>query len=193
MTAIEIIATVSGLVCVWLTVRQNIWCWPIGLVMVTLYIYIFQQARLYSDMGLQAIYVVLQIYGWYQWLHGGKDHQTLNVRRLRTVAGIKWVLLAGIGTVSLGYTMDRYTGADLPYWDAATTVLSLIAQYLMAKKFLESWLFWIVVDVLAVGIYAVKSLHLTAGLYAVFLGMATAGFFTWRASIKQDKSAMVPA
>ena len=161
--------------------------------MVSLYIYIFQQARLYSDMGLQVVYVFLQFYGWHQWLHGNKDHGELSVRRIKPNPGIVWMLIGCFGTAALGYAMNRYTDADLPYWDAATTVLSLIAQYLMAKKLLESWLFWIVVDVLAVGIYAVKSLYLTSGLYAVFLGLAVMGFFAWQSSMKQNRPAAAPA
>ncbi len=187
MTAIEAIATVAGLICVLLTIRQNIWCWPVGLLMVVLYIYIFYQARLYSDMGLQVIYVFLQFYGWYQWLHGGKDHSKLNVRRISPPMGIAWIITGIAGTFVLGYVMARYTDASLPYWDAATTVLSLIAQYLMAKKLLESWAFWIVVDVMAVGIYLAKSLYLTSGLYAVFLGLAITGFFAWHKSMKQPE------
>lgn len=193
MTAIEAVATVAGLVCVLLTIRQNIWCWPVGLLMVVLYIYIFWQARLYSDMGLQIIYVFLQLYGWHQWLHGGRDHGELNVQRVQAFVGLSWVFVGCAGTGALGFVMHRYTDASLPYWDAATTVLSLIAQYLMAKKFLESWLFWIAVDVMAVGIYAVKSLYLTSGLYAVFLVLAIAGYFTWRTSLRQTTPAAAPA
>lgn len=192
MAIIEIVATITGLACVLLTIRQNIWCWPVGLVMVSLYIYIFYQARLYSDMGLQVIYVLLQTYGWYQWLHGGLNHGILHVRRLQLSHVIGWVVAGGIGTLMLGYVMATYTDASLPYCDATTTVLSLIAQYLMAKKLLESWLFWIIVDVLAVGIYATKSLYLTSGLYAVFLGLAVAGFFSWRNNIQQTRLAAAP-
>ena len=193
LTAIEAVAAVAGLVCVLLTIRQNIWCWPVGLLMVVLYIYIFWKARLYSDMGLQIIYVFLQFYGWHQWLHGGRDHGELKVQRIQAVAGLGWVLVGCAGAVGLGFVMHRYSDASLPYWDAATTVLSLIAQYLMAKKLLENWLFWITVDVMAVGIYAVKSLYLTSGLYAVFLGLAITGYFTWRASLRQTTPVAAPA
>lgn len=180
MSVIEIIATVSGLACVVLTIRQNIWCWPTGLLMVALYIWIFYDAKLYSDMGLQVVYIFLQVYGWYAWLHGGPRHSKLAVRVIGPTRLAVWCLVAALLTAGLGYTMHRYTDATLPYWDATTTVLSLIAQYLMARKILESWLLWITVDVLAIGIYAVKELHLTAGLYAVFLVLATLGFFAWK-------------
>lgn len=189
MSTIEIIATLSGLACVILTIRQNIWCWPTGLLMVTLYIVIFYQAKLYSDMGLQVIYVGLQIYGWYYWLHGGTEKSKLPVRAIGPIHFAGWLIAAGVLTVALGYTMHTQTDASLPYWDATTTVLSLTAQVLMAKKILESWLLWITVDVLAIGIYAVKDLHLTAGLYAVFLVLAILGFFAWKNDLKNSNPA----
>jgi len=182
MSLVEIVATAFGLLCVWLTVRQNIWCWPTGLVMVTLYIYIFYGVRLYSDMGLQVIYVFLQIYGWVHWARGGTKEKKLPVTRISRTEALFWVVTAAAAVAALGWVMKHKAGAALPYWDAVTTVLSLVAQYLMARKLLESWLVWITVDVLSIGIYNVKGLHLTAGLYAVFLGLATAGFFAWRRS-----------
>lgn len=186
MSTIEIIATLSGLACVILTIRQNIWCWPTGLLMVSLYIAIFYQAKLYSDMGLQVVYIVLQIYGWHQWLHGGPKNSRLAVRSIGPGTFAAWCAAAVVLTAGLGLTMQRYTDAALPYWDATTTVLSLIAQYLMARKVIESWLLWITVDVLSIGIYIVKDLHLTAGLYSVFLVLATLGFLAWKKDLTKS-------
>lgn len=185
MSTIEIIATVSGLACVILTIRQNIWCWPTGLLMVSLYIVIFYQAKLYSDMGLQVIYVGLQIFGWHQWLHGGTNKKQLLIRTIGPLNLGAWLLGSGLCIALLGWAMDTKTDASLPFWDAATTVLSLAAQYLMARKVLESWLLWITVDIMAIGIYATKDLHLTAGLYAVFLVLATIGLFAWKKDFTQ--------
>ncbi len=192
MDPFEITAACFGLLCVWLVIRQNIWCWPTGLVMVTLYIVIFYQARLYSDMGLQVVYIVLQVYGWWYWLRGGREAQPPPVTRLSRGGWLLWPAVALAGTAILGFTMHRYTDADLPYPDAATTVLSLIAQYLMARKILESWLAWIIVDVLAIGIYLAKELYPTAVLYAVFLVLATLGLIAWTRSI-QARSATAAA
>lgn len=185
MGAMEIVATVLGIVSVGLLVRQNIWCWPTGIVMVTLYIFIFYDARLYSDMGLQVAYVVMQAYGWYHWLHGGGEDEELPVTRVSTRGAFAWIVVAVAGTTGLGYAMDTWTDAALAYWDASTTVLSLIAQYLQARKILECWLIWIAVDVLAIGIYVAKDLHVTTILYAVFLGLATWGYLAWRASYRE--------
>lgn len=184
MTPIELIAVVFGLLCVWLTIRQNIWCWPTGLIQVALYVVIFFQVRLYSDAILNLIYVLLQIYGWYHWLHGGRDHGRLSVSRLSQRALLGWIVVAVASTAIWGWGMAAFTNAAAPYWDAFIAAASLIAQWLMTRKRLESWLFWISVDVVAIGVYIYKSLLLTAGLYAVFLVMATMGFFAWLSAIR---------
>jgi nicotinamide mononucleotide transporter len=189
MSTIELVATVFGLASVLLTIRQNIWCWPTGLIMVFLYIFIFYEAKLYSDMGLQVIYVVLQIYGWYHWLHGGRDKTELKVMRIGRRGAVAWALVAVAGTAGLGYTMRTFTNASLPYWDAAATVMSLIAQWLMVRKALESWAIWIAVDVLSIGIYLAKALYPTTVLYVAFLVLATMGLFAWRKSWKQAQKA----
>jgi len=183
MNSIEIAATIMTLICVVLTARQHIACWPTGLVAVLLYGYIFYQAKLYSDFGLQFYYVALQIYGWYHWLHGGARGNALPVTHQSAPQNAAWVIATIAGTLALGYTMARFTDAALPYPDAFTTVAALVAQWLLARKKLESWLFWILIDVVCVGNYWIKELHVTAGLYVLLLGLATWGFFTWRKSM----------
>ncbi len=184
MAAIEIIAVIFGLLCVILTVRQNIWCWPTGLVQVTLYIFIFYHVKLYSDLILHVIYVFMQIYGWYHWLHGGEERSKLQVSRLVLSYLAGWIVLCVIGTFLWGWLMKTFTDAAVPFADAFTTVASLIAQWLMARKKLESWWFWISVDVVAIGVYFYKDLFFTTGLYALFLILATFGFFSWQKSVK---------
>ena len=184
MIWIEAAATLFGLACVILTIRQNILCWPTGLVQVMLFIVIFYQARLYSDMILHVVYVFLQIYGWHHWLHGGRDRDKLPVTVLAPSVLITWILVCAVGTVLWGYFMGAFTNAALPYPDAFTTVASLIAQWLMARKRLDSWYFWIAVDIAAVGIYFYKHLYLTTALYSVFLVLAVTGLLTWKKSVR---------
>lgn len=188
MNWIEAIATVFGIICVWLTIRRNIWCWPTGLVQVILYIYIFFGAKLYSDMILHVIYVFMQIYGWYYWLHGGKNKAEIPISLLIKMTYV-WVAAVALGTVVLGFLMGRFTDAAVPYPDAFTTVASLIAQWLMTRKKLESWYFWIAVDIVAIGVYWYKQLYITTGLYTVFLVLATIGFFEWRKAFRMDSAA----
>lgn len=188
MSAIEIVAALMGVISVWLTVRQHIWCWPTGLVMVGLYIWIFFDAKLYSDAALQVVYVVLCSYGWYHWARGGERDSTLPVTRLKSAVLAAW-LLVGLGLAGLlGFLMSTQTDASMPYPDAVTTVMSLVAQFLMTRKKLESWVFWISVDVIAIGIYLVKGLYITSGLYALFLVLAVLGFLAWKMDLKKREA-----
>lgn len=187
MDWLEIIASILGVISVWLGIKQNIFCWPIGIVMVSLYTFVFYQVHLYSAMILQIIYVFLQIYGWYHWLKGNKSDHKLLVSRLSKLELNISLIIGIIATVILGYFMNRYTSAHLVYWDAATTVISLIAQWFMARKVLECWFGWMIVNVLAIGIYWVKELYLTTGLYFVFLIMAVLGFIEWKKTLLVNK------
>jgi nicotinamide mononucleotide transporter len=188
MSWIEITATVFGLLCVYFTVKQNIWCWPTGLVQVILYTYIFYGARLYSDSILQIIYIPMQIYGWYFWLHGGKDKQEAPVTK---ITGKFWVTMITFGlglTLVWGHIMGKYFQAAAPIPDAFIVVASLYAQWLLSKKKLESWKLWIIVDVVAIGVYFYKHLYITAGLYVVFLGLAISGLLAWQRSYSKTST-----
>ena len=185
---IELIATVCGFICVVLIICRNIWCWPVGLVQVLLFIVIFYDAKLYSDLILHVIYVGMQIYGWHYWLTrpGETDDGSLRVSRMDSLALAAWIGVTALGTLVLGFSMHRWTDASLPYADAFTTAASLVAQYLLARKLLENWLFWIVVDFVAIGIYLHKDLRMTATLYLAFLILASIGLFTWRRRLHEQ-------
>lgn len=182
MTWTETIAAIFGLICVWLVVRQSVWCWPAGLVQVSLYVVVFFRAKLYSDFVLHIVYVALQFYGWFHWQYGGDDRGELKITRLNSAGFVGWTSASIALSIVWGHAMATFTDAALPYLDAFIAVASLVAQWLMTRKILESWLFWIVVDVVAIGVYLQKSLYVTAGLYFVFLMLATIGYFEWRKS-----------
>jgi len=184
VSPLEIFAAAAGAWSVWLSVRQNILSWPTGIVNVVLYTIVFYEAKLYADMGLQVIYAVLSIYGWYQWLYGGEGHTTLHVSRTRRSLAVSLALIAATGAVLLGSLLHRTTDAALPYMDSALTSASLVAQWMMTKKLLENWAVWISVDVLYVGMFIYKGLYVTAVLYAVFLGLAIKGWIDWRDSMR---------
>jgi nicotinamide mononucleotide transporter len=178
MNVIEAIAVVFGLAAVWLTVRQNVWCWPAGLIQVLLYIFIFLESKLYSDMLLHMLYVGFQIYGWYHWLHGGENSSTLQISTLRYRSA--WIGTVILGGLLWGFFMTSYTDAAAPYPDAFIAVASITAQWLTTRKKIESWYFWIFVDVVAIAVYWYKGLYLTTGLYTIFLVMCILGFQQWR-------------
>lgn len=186
MTWIELVAVCLGALSVYLMTQQKPAAWPIGLVMVLLYIWIFYDARLYSEMLLQIIYVVLQIYGWWQWLRGGDEQQGRAVSSL-SITGISQGLLVGTSiTLALGFVMSHYTSANLPWLDAALTGFSLVAQYWMAQKRLQCWLLWIVLDIIYVGMFITAELYLTAVLYMLFTALAVYGWLQWRYSLRQE-------
>ena len=179
---IEMIAVTLGLINVGLLVRRSIWNYPFGIAMVILYARIFFDAKLYSDAGLQIFFLVVQAYGWWYWLQRRDDEGLVIVRTLTAKQALAYGSAAIVGVPLLGGVMDRFTDASLPYWDASIAVLSVIAQILLARRRLENWLVWIVVDLLAIGLFWTKGLYPTAVLYGVFLAMATAGYFNWRRS-----------
>jgi nicotinamide mononucleotide transporter len=179
---LEQIAVACGLANIYLTVRQNIWCWPVGVVMVSLYIYIFFNAKLYSDAGLNVFFLVMQFYGWYHWSRGGISHSK-SLAAVTRLSPAGWLWTAGgvaAWTTGVGTLMHRYTDAAAPYPDAFTTILSIIAQFLLTRKILENWTLWIVADVVYIGVYSYKSLYWTAGLYVVFLVLCVQGYREWR-------------
>lgn len=182
--SLELIAVLLTLVAVYLTTRQVLWCWPLGMVSVTLYAAVFYDARLYADMGLQGLYFALAAYGWWAWLHGGEHQGELHVSLTPGRMRVALLVAAAIGGVLLGQVLNRFTDASLPFMDSMLTSVSIAAQWMQTRKLLESWLVWLAVDVLYVGMFLYKQLFLTAGLYAVFLGLAVMGFMEWRRSMR---------
>lgn len=181
---VEIFGAIFGFLSVYFTIRQNICCWYFGLLQVTLYCFVFYTSKLYSDMILHVIYIFLQFYGWYNWKYGGSNKSTLRVTLLTHT--MFWIVLTVLVTALLGYVMQTKTDASFPYEDAFITVASLVAQYLMIKKILQSWLFWIIVDVVAIVIYAYKDLYFTTVLYVLFLVMAVMGYLEWKKAYNEE-------
>lgn len=182
-SCLEAVAVVFGIVSVYLSTRENIWSWPTALVNVGLFFALFLRSGLYSDTGLQVVYFALSLYGWYEWLYGGAGHTAISVSR---ATGRTWAIVAGTGVVVwalLGAITSRLPGTALPYVDAATTTISLIAQWMMTRKLIENWLLWIGVDVVYVGMFIYKGLYLTAFNYGIYLLLAVLGYVAWRRSL----------
>jgi nicotinamide mononucleotide transporter len=182
-SCLEAVAVVFGIVSVYLSTQENIWSWPTALVNVALFSALFLRSGLYSDTGLQVVYFVLSLYGWYEWLYGGAGHTAITVSR---TSGRTWIVLGGIGVVAwalLGSITSRLPGTALPYVDAATTTVSLLAQWMMTRKLIENWLIWIAVDVVYVGMFIYKGLYLTAFNYGIYLALAVLGYIAWKRSL----------
>lgn len=154
--------------------------------MVALYGWIFFEVRLYSDTLLQVFFFVVQLFGIVWWIQGKDVNGELIVRRL-SFKQYSVTAAAGVaGTLLLGGAMARWTDAALPYPDAAITSMSVLAQVLLARRFIENWILWIAVDVLAIGVYLAKDLHPTAVLYGIFLLLAITGLFDWKRALNRQ-------
>lgn len=174
----ETLGFATGVWGVWLQVRESHWNWPVQLVSSAVYVIVFFQARLFADTTLNVLYVVLYALGWYWWLRGGTNRGRLQIGRVgwRLVAVLAAVEVAGTAgmTVFLAAVHD-----SAPLLDALTTVTSLIALFLMARKLFEAWWVWIVVNLVYVGLYVTRDLYLTALLYAIFAAFSVVGLQQW--------------
>ena len=187
MSTFELIAAILGAISVALVVMRHIWAFPIGIVMVIMYAWVFYQAKLYSDVLLQLFFFVLQIQGWIDWNKSDKANDDKIV--VRWLNPQQWLLTIGIqiaGTGALGFLMKTYTDAALPWLDAFAAVMSMNAQWWMNKRYIDNWTLWIAVDALYLYIYYSKALYPTTILYAVFLGMAIVGYWTWKSKLSAN-------
>ncbi len=189
--ATELLGFFTGAACVWLIVRENIWNWPIGIANNLFFIFLFFRAGLFADVGLQCFYIVLGVYGWWHWLHGGRGDSELPITRTRPLEGL--LNLAGTGTLTLilAFLLIRFTPSTVPWWDALTTSLSIIAQWMMTRKKLEHWWFWIAANALSIGLFIYKHLYLTAALYLIFGIMCAIGWMKWKQTWRAEQNALM--
>ncbi len=185
MNPLEAAGTALGLLNLWLTRQQNILCWPVGIACVLCYAFVFYEARLYSDTLLQLVYIALQGYGWSLWARGKRRalFSDSPITRLGARGWMGWLAAAGIGAAGLGGLMSATTNADRPFFDATATALSLVAQYLQARKVLDSWWLFVAGNALFIVLYVQKGLHLTVVLYGVSSVLAVMGWLAWRKSV----------
>lgn len=188
----ELFGFITGVLNVWLVTRENIWSWPLGVLNAGFYIVVFARTGLYSDTGLQVVYLVLSLYGWWHWLRGGPRHDAVVVTRTPRRTAAVMAAIALVSWVTLATITRRMPGAALPWLDAALVSVSLVAQYMMTRKLLENWLLWIAVDVVYIGLFINRQLPLTAILYAVFLVLAIIGYVQWHRSAARTRLANSP-
>ncbi|GAA0736389.1 nicotinamide riboside transporter PnuC [Sphingomonas sp. ABOLD] len=179
MSPIEAVATLLGLANVALVVRRSLWNYPFALAMVTLYAWIFLQARLYSDALLQGFYFIVNGYGWWNWRQAKAEAGEVPVVRLSNRARLGCAAGAALVALGWGALMSRLTDAAFPWWDGTIAVLSIVAQILQSRRAWECWPLWIVVDLLAIPLFLVKGLWLTAVLYCLFLALSVWGAIDW--------------
>ena len=184
MDPLELTAVVFGIISVFLSTREHIGSWPTALVNTALYFVVLQRAQLYANAWLQVMYFALSCYGWYAWKRGGAAHAGLVVTRTPARTGALLVVLAACTTLLVHWILTRFTNSASPWLDAATTAVSLAAQWMMTRKLLENWGVWCAVNAVYVGMYLTQGLALSAALYAVYFGLAVSGHFSWKRSLE---------
>lgn len=177
---IEIFGFVFGALCVWLLVRRNIWNFPVGMVNYVFFIILFVNSGLYADAGLQVVYFVLACLGWYWWLRGGEQKDGVAFSDPTPLQLVGCCVAILIIAAIIRWVLHMYTDSDVAGLDALTTAMSLVAQFMLSRKWIANWWLWIAVDVIYMPLYAYKGLWLTAILYGVFLIMCIMGLSEWR-------------
>ena len=181
-------AVVASLLGVWLMARRRMLAWPVGLVAVALYGVVFAEAKLYSDTLLQVVFGGFLLYGWLSWCRHAQEDGAIVIAPLARAQLLRDLGIGVVFGIALGAVMHTWTGAALPWLDAMLAALSLVAQWWQARRHIATWWLWIFVDVIYVGMYLVKSLDVTAGLYLVFVGLAVMGLRAWTAAGNQTRS-----
>src|SRR5437660_414865 len=180
MSWIEWTAALITLISVVFQAMQKIWGWPATIAGVGIYVYVFWMSRLYADVGLQIIFIIISIYGWYKWQHGDRNAAELPVTRASVRVHAISTSITIVFALIVAYVLRRTTDAALPYADSTLAAFSLLAQWQMARKYIENWFTWITVDVFYIGMYSFKRLYVTSGLYAVFIGVCVIGYLEWK-------------
>lgn len=190
LSVVEVVGFVTGLLAVWLTARRNIWNFPIGIANGALLFLMFFDARLFADAGLQIMFIILGLAGWWFWLTGGVTKR----RTIRTSSTIErlWIAASVVILVGLLYVVLTWAKGSIPLFDALITSLSIVAQWLLNRKILETWLLWIATDFISIPVYLYKELYLIALLYAVFLVLACRGYQLWRQEMMLSPGQTVP-
>ncbi len=183
---IELLGAILGILYIFFSIRQNILTWPTGLLTSVLYVVVFFQAKLYADMGLQVYYVIISIYGWYFWLRGKKaqEKQQIPVRLTSKQLRIKLIVATFILYGFILIILLNFTDSDVPYMDTLTTALSIVATWMLAKKYIGHWIIWIFVDAVSAGLYVYKGLWPTVILFVIYTIMAVLGYIEWKKDLK---------
>jgi nicotinamide mononucleotide transporter len=181
---LEAVAVVFGLLSVWFAKQENILVFPTGIISVLIYVYICFFAKLYADMGINFFYFVMSVYGWYNWSRKDENKKAIPISVLNLKQWMLYVAATIVFFVVLYYVLSYYTDSNVPMWDSLTTAIFLTGMWLMAKKKIENWIFWIVADVISIPLYAYKDLILTSFQFLVFLILAIMGYIEWRKSLQ---------
>ncbi len=184
--SIELLGAILGILYIRFSIRQNIFTWPTGILTSSLYIIVFFNSALYASMVLQFYYVGISIYGWYYWLNGKRDESTslLPVQTVSKKLLVKLAVITILIYFVILFILIRFSDSDVPFMDSLTTSFSIVATWLLAKKYIENWIIWIFVDSVSIGLYIYKSLWPTVVLFVVYTVLAFFGYIEWKRDLK---------
>jgi nicotinamide mononucleotide transporter len=185
---IELLGAILGIAYIFFSIRQSILTWPVGLLTSVLYVWVFFVSKLYADMGLQVYYVVISIYGWYEWLRGNQSNHSepIQVSRLSVKLGFSLSIVSLFLFLLIWFVLKNYTDSTVPMADAFATALSIVATWMLARKILEHWLVWIFVDAFSIGLFWYKDLLPTVILFVVYTVMAYVGYREWKRELNVE-------
>ena len=191
MTSLEIYAVIISVIGVALTIQRNMWCWLFNFFAFVLYAYLFYTFKLYGETILQFFFMVVNFYGFYHWLKGKQQDHEIRIVPIALKTVIFQMILAALGGAMFGLSLHYFTDAALPLLDAQLAAFSLLATYWTSRKHIATWVLWVFVDIIYVGMFIYKDLLLTAGLYAAFVVMAGFGWWQWqRVKTKQLQTSL---
>ena len=178
----EISAAVISLIYLYFSYKQNILLWPFGLLSAIFYIWIYYNSGFYADMSLQGYYVVISMYGWYHWTRGGNTGKASNLKvsRVKKRESLILFIVFLLLWLLISQVLIRFTDSQIPVMDALTTAGSIVATWMLARKIIEHWLLWIIIDTISLGLYIYKELYATAVLFLIYTLVAIAGYFAWK-------------
>lgn len=184
MNILEIAGALLGLIYLWLEYKANIWLWPVGIIMPGLYIFTYYEAGLYADSGISAYYLIASVYGWTMWLRHSPSEKERKIVHTPLKAILPMTVAFFISFLIIALILIYFTDSNVPWIDSFTTALSLIGMFMLAYKYLEQWIIWIVVDAVSCGLYIYKDLNYTATLFGLYTIIAFFGYFKWKQIMK---------
>lgn len=191
MNYLEILGTVFGLLYLWLEYKASIHLWIVGIIMPAIYIFVYYEAGLYADFGINIYYLVVAVYGYIGWKYGfGKKKEAveLPISRVPLKVDMPLVIVFAVLWWLIYYVLANFTNSNVPVWDSFTNALSIVAMWMLARKYVEQWLLWIVVDAVSCGLYVYKDLYFTSGLYGLYAIIAIFGYRSWLKRMKQEQT-----
>jgi len=185
-SVLELVAVLFAIVYLLLVVKENILCWPSALISTFIFLYIFWQVKLYMESGLQLYYIVMAVYGWYQWKKAGSQEGPLLVSVWSARTHILAVVVIALATIISGLLLQQGTDARLPFLDSFTTWASVVTTFMVARKILENWIYWLIIDSVSIFLYLDRELYFTALLFVMYIVIIFFGWFSWLKSYRQS-------